>query len=199
MPTFSPEFDTYSPDVLKACVQQGAAKVAGMISDESIERLARPGAQSMSAQGILAAAPELEEVRRHIQSNGRASFTMVAAFRNKAGEDPRFQIRSHPDTESPKGITLVIPVTGKKALFAAADQPFNLREDGRVDVEPHLLWEYGPTDVMFLRQGLRKVNRQKVKFGMAQHNGRSEGYRLLRMLDFRSRKLKLPIDLDLAS
>ena len=195
MLTLSPQFNEYSSEVLSACVLQGATKVAGMIGEDSIGSLAKHGTEAMSAQGILAALPELDVVRRDIQPNGRSRFAMGAALRHKSAEDPRFRLSSHQDEECPEGITLVIPVLGESALFAAAKQPFLLEEDGSVNVEPHLLWEYGPRDVIFLRQGLRKVNQRRVHYDMVHHAGRSDGRRLLRMIDFRGRSLKLPIEL----
>ncbi len=195
MITFSTQFNEYSPEVLEACVIQGAAKVAGMITEDSIKTLAEQGLETMSPQGILAVLPELEIVRKDIEPNGRSRMMLGAAFRYKSAEDSRFLLSSHQDEECPEGITLVIPVFGEKAFFAASNQPFLLEEDGSVNVEPHLLWEYGPRDVIFLRQGLRKVNQRRVHYDMVHHAGRSNGKRLLRMLDFRGRSLKLPIKL----
>jgi hypothetical protein len=97
------------------------------------------------------------------------------------------------DKSSDEGLSLLIPVEGDEALFAASRDLFEMNsdmfdEDWFMDL-PEMIGVYGVGDLLIMRQKIARINGQEVNLNQLYHAGASNSARKIVSLDFVFRDL----------
>lgn len=141
---YSPEFEAISVEALEYCLAHGAAKLSGVISAASVDRLIM--GVPLRGDWILPAAPEVQ----HLYDLLNLPPEEISVDRHEQEVwDPTEPVMSHTDARiAPTGISLIIPFLGERAFFGADDKPFSAFTEGF----PAFMTVYGPGDAILLRQ-----------------------------------------------
>ncbi len=170
---FSPSFSRMSAGALAFAVQHGAAKVDEFISAESINNLKDQGLTTIPSL-LIKRAPEL------------ATYFDILGIDDDDYERIRADARDvsvngtpiHTDSNIGYGMSLLLPTSGKKAVFGAGNARFNPQE------MPEYVVEYGVGDAIIVRQALLSVNGMKVGHKKAPHIGVGTDPRGIVTIDF---------------
>lgn len=191
----SPEFDEFNPDVVRSAVFDGAAKISGLLSDESVGELSR--LDDLSPLQVVESAPELKIVFNSLLTaeNARLGMTCLSGLIEVNAE----KTTGVPHKDSKKlrlgwyGLSLLLPLSGGEAFFAADEKYFELFNDEYKT--PDKFWTYGPGDAIFIRQRLNEVDGTwypNPELGQIWHVGWGKENRQILGIDFRSRGIVLP-------
>ncbi len=199
IPVFLPE---QLNEALHASVTIGVAKISGLISPHSIEATVdqvrcAADAESIPARNIIPRMTELLPIYNIFKSSIHANAGAIMVF------DPLSQVAksendseySHVDTNSRYGLSVLIPLTGAVAVFAAADKKFLLYKDtftnqaGRL---PQYAGTYGVGDAMMIRQEIKMLDGTSVKLPQMQHAGAGSTRRDMVAMDIRTPHIWLP-------
>lgn len=195
--SFSPEFpvlDRENPEAAEFMLKYGAAKLANIFNSSSLEILPDIDFIYTDVEGVIEDLPELLPVLEFFGYNSdicsRNDFPT-----NKIPPEDLYDKTEEGDAhldDKPNeiGISFLIPLTYPRAYFGASDTEFNVYND---DDLQHL-WEYGPGDVMMLRQEVFLVNGKQYARPQTWHVGASMSSREIATIDFRHGALTLPVD-----
>ncbi len=189
---YSPEFTEFGPEALKACIDDGAAKVTGLLSKDSIARVQEKG--GTQDLGVLTSrVPEVRSIVSYITDANTYGEMVVNCSSNshpaKGVEDHEY---GHVDGGiAGCGLSMLLPISGAPAFFGADEDDFVLfgRDESAA---PSLIWEYGVGDVIFLRQALASVNGRWLEKEPIIHCGMSGTSRELQIVDFIVADITLP-------
>lgn len=195
MVMYSTEFSEFNPDVVRSAVFDGAAKISGLLSDESVGKLRR--LDDLSPLQAVESAPELEKVFNSLLTadNARLGMTCLSGLIEvNAGKTTGV---SHKDSKKLRlgwyGLSLLLPLSGGEAFFAADEKYFELFNDEHKT--PDRFWTYGPGDGIFIRQRLNEVDGEwypNPELDQMWHVGWGKEDRKILGVDFRSRGIVLP-------
>lgn len=175
---FSPEFDTFSREALDFCLKHGAAKLGGIFDPTDVTKLSPTFPQHPELLSYQL--PELHEFYKLLllgyedlddENKIRISSDTIDPFR----PDERIRPLSHTDMDAPRGISLLVPISGDEAFFGAKDSRFS------EEIEPDFLTIYGLGDAILLRQ--RVTDQQGVTYPQAHHLGISTQSRQIIAID----------------
>lgn len=183
----SPEFTEIGPEAIDCCIENGAAKIAGAVSYDSLSGFL--DSQTLDPDGIRQEIPELDAVWGFLWQRDHGGYFGTQTMRiDIKGCDEVDAVDVHADKSASTGITAIVPYVGDRALFAANNKPFLFRPDldnpfDDADM-PAYIAEYGIGDIMLVRQPLRRVNGQPVSLYHAWHAGLSRKRRDILCIDF---------------
>jgi hypothetical protein len=174
----SPEFDAFSREALDFCLEHGAAKLAGVFDSVDVTKLSptfpqHPELLSYRLPGLydfyallLLNRGDLNDTRKI-----RVSSVTITPFT----PDERIKPMSHIDMNAPRGVSLLVPVSGDEAFFGAKNSRFN------DEIKPDYLTVYGLGDAILLRQ--RVSDERGVSYPQAHHLGISAQTRQIIAVD----------------
>lgn len=187
---YSPEFDVFEPEVIHSAVIDGAAKVAGMISLRSVNRL-KMLLDTSVLEPAKSLAPELEEVIDALMTPQNTALGMKYTSDMFMVEAQKTTGVPHKDSKKLRfgyfGLSLLLPIIGGEAYFAADERYFELFNDEYKT--PDKFWTYGPGDGIFIRQRLNEVDGEwhpNPELDQMWHVGWGEENRLILGLDFKT-------------
>lgn len=197
---------TFRPDELSEAavcgIVHGVAKVNELLSVNSLNAAlehTKLSKRATPAREVLPIIPELAPVHDLLRVRKGSEARLYAVF------DPLFQralhkfdaAKSHQDTYTAVGISILVPVNGPEAVFAAGTQSFVLSRSmiERPWLEstlPQYIGTYQPRDVMIIRQRIKWLNGHKVNLPQMHHVGAASGERNMLAMDLRSGRMWLP-------
>lgn len=170
---FSPSFSRMSAATIDFAIKHGAAKVDKFLSKESVRNL-RENRLAAIPSIMVSRVPEMEEYYRLLGVDD-SSFIKLSV--SKLDIPPRgFEI--HTDGVAANGLTLLMPIEGKKAIFGASNTDF------RASDMPGYVVEYGQRDAILLRQRVTVFDGVQVDYKQTWHEGYSGEQRQLAAVDF---------------
>lgn len=195
VPEFAPN-DLHG--AIRSCVEVGVAKIPNMLSAASVERLCRrigKSEQTVDAQLVIPVAPELEVLYDLIATDENKASHMLVSIVGITLTASATEHRSHVDQSTREGISLLFPLLGDRAVLGAANHEFTLSKaaiNGRTDIKPQYVTEYGMTDGLLLRQKITTLNGKRVELAQIHHAGAAATERTVGALDFKNLELSLP-------
>lgn len=190
IPEFGP---TEMIEAVEACVDIGVAKIAGLLGDQSIEQLRgqiRFGGEVVAADDIIDHIPELHIVKSLLfsEENVLRGMRLYMSGYTIDAIDKSMGISSHTDSyPSSQGLSLLLPVDGNVAIFAAGNDKFDLSidtfEDEMTTSLPEMVAEYGVGDGMLVRQQITRLNCLAVDLAGIYHCGAADTVRYIAALD----------------
>jgi hypothetical protein len=179
-----PEFkaDDFVAAIDTCVLESGVAKIPNLLGEVSTRKLLKllgsDDEATVAAVHVIDRIPELEDIY---------VFHTVELPRTRVGMGRT----SHVDSVAPEGISLLMPLSGGEAVFAASDQRFDLSKDTfdlTADSYPTLISTYRPGDAMLLRQEIDRWKDEAVCLQQIRHCGAADTDRILTSLDFRGAK-----------
>ncbi len=193
---YSPEFDEYGPEVIHSAVFEGAAKVSRIISDRSVDRLKILVDKSVDSP-VEMLAPELGGVIDSLLTPENNRLGMVCLKELFTVDAMKTTGVPHKDSKKLRlgyyGLSLLLPLMGGEAFFAADEKYFELFNSEYKT--PDKFWTYGPGDGIFIRQRLNEIDGvwyPNPEFNQMWHVGWGAENRLILGLDFKTRGIVLP-------
>ncbi len=176
---YAPEFTSFSNEALAYCLGNGAAKLSGVISQASIDRLNKgvPTHPKLFENEV----PEIADFFNLMNIDSRALTYITDIFQIPFGPDGPPPMSHDDSSVAPDGISLLIPYLGEPAFFGAQDERFR----GMVTDLPAFMAIYGIGDAMMVRQ---HVVVDGVEYPSAQHLGIGPSNRWLAAVDVRGLK-----------
>lgn len=141
---------------------------------------------------------DISPIIERLYTEENIDFGMLANF-VAIRQDPFWYSGSHKahldDKSSDEGLSLLIPVEGDEAMFAASSKLFEMNsdmfsEDWFMDL-PEMIGEYGVGDLIIMRQKIAHINGQEFNLDQLYHAGASNSGRKIVSLDFVFREIIL--------
>ncbi len=170
------EFTDFTAESFEHLLIYGAAKLASVIPAEAIDYFNTPGKGiPHESERLAEVAPVIGKILRIVGSLGQDA----TAFDNlNAGGDQDRGV--HRDSVGKNGLSILIPVIGDDAVFAAGNKHWS---DGHHVDGADYLTTYGLGDLMLVRQYIRTYNSAEINVPQAFHCGISSGRRWLHIID----------------
>ena len=89
-------------------------------------------------------------------------------------------MEAHVDSTARKGVSLLVPYLGSRALFSCDTEPYDINKT------PRFQTTYGPGDAILLRQNINSVNQEPRSLNQAWHMGVASAHRTLVTIDYLS-------------
>lgn len=171
-------FSGFSVDALECCLEYGAAKLSRIISEESLNLLRDKGVPQSPAL-LSTRMPEIEGFLNLLDIKDLEDSKLVVDV-----IDPYPNIGSameaHVDSTARKGVSLLVPYLGSRALFSCDTEPYDINKT------PRFQTTYGPGDAILLRQNINSVNQEPRSLNQAWHMGVASEHRTLVTIDYLS-------------
>ena len=171
---YAPEFDCINSEALDYCIENGATKLKGVISQDTLKKLGNGVPLHLELLTLLA--PEINEFLNLFDIE--QTDTRINVQNQGAWTEPGY-VLSHVDAEfAPVGISLLLPFSGEPAFFGADDERFGLLTDGF----PSFMAVYGLGDAIMLRQQVKDIY-SGIDYPQVHHVGVGSTERRLITLD----------------
>jgi hypothetical protein len=178
LPESSITFSGFSVDALECCLEYGAAKLSRIISEDSLTLLRDKGVPQSPAL-LSTRMPEIEGFLNLLDIRDLEDNKLVVDV-----IDPYPNIGSvmeaHVDSTARKGVSLLVPYIGSRALFSCDTGPYDINNN------PRFQTTYGPGDAILLRQTINSVNHEPRSLNQAWHMGVASACRTLITIDYLS-------------
>lgn len=178
------EFSDLTPEAVDCCIEFGASNLKGYLSDVAFDAIATRGFPTSQESAKLID----ERLFRLMEVFGIGGLPGVQAENSilpradmisAPGKDSSAHLDWHQDSDPRNGISLLMPLSGEVARFEFRETRSAI--GGAV--------EYGPKDVLLLRQYIARYNGVDVMKNQVEHRGLSEGMRTLYIVDLQTANL----------
>ena len=177
LPESATTFPTINSASLECCLEYGAAKLANVISEDSLLRLRAEGVpQAVSL--LESRVPEIMGFFAilgvtDVEDTKLINIDVIDPYPNDGVIN-----EAHIDSIASKGLSLLIPYTGSTAFFTCDNKPYMSTESSTIQTS------YGPGDAILLRQTVRSVNGQPCTRLQAWHMGIASTERSIITIDY---------------
>ena len=170
-------FLSFNTAALECCLENGAAKLESIISEESLSRLRHEGVP----QDISLLETRVPEIMGffallgvgEVKDTKLVTVDVIDPYPNNSAVN-----EAHIDSIASKGFSLLIPYSGEPAFFSCDNKPYMSTERSTIETT------YGSGDAMLLRQTVRSVNGQPCTRLQAWHMGIASTERSIITIDY---------------
>ncbi len=158
---FDNGFDSLCHQAIEQSVEHGAAKINGFLGKTSLERLQERCPSD--AELLAAKIPEIAQFITYLCHDAKNTWSVsaeIAYVQNTSAYNQTIVSHLDPPAYGKDGLSLVLPLTGAKALFGADDERFGDLNGVCTKRQSSYVTEYGPGDAILLRQNVASVNAQ---------------------------------------
>ena len=185
LPESAITFTSINRASLDCCLEYGAAKLSGIVSQESLSRLWNEGVP----QAVTLLESRIPEVMgffallgvSDVDDTKLINVDVIDPYPNDGTVN-----EAHIDSIANKGLSLLIPYTGSPAYFTCDNKPFMSTERSTIQTS------YGPGDAILLRQTIRSVNGDPCTRLQAWHMGIASTERSIITIDYLNEHITTP-------